>query len=767
MKQLVTDPTRFSNDFQTSNILDLLYVSNPDIHNFETHPPLGSSDHSVISTTIEWCTSRKFNTKKQRVVYNYKKANWTLMKKFFRNTPWKSLLVLGDPTKSAEQFEIHIKQAMLNYIPSRTLKAKRQIGHLWFNHNCDLLRKNLLHAWKNFKKNPCPSSKQEYKHKKNAYQAALKQARRNFQLRINEDITNSTSSSDWWSHIRKLQPRSTPPILTMRSTDSSISADPNQIANTLNEFFASHSKTKPSADPPPLPSVESIGDPTFSRQSVLSLLRNLSPQKATGPDGIPNILLKNCALSLAFPLAVLFRQSYSTGIFPTLWKSASVVPIHKSGARDDPSNYRPISLLPAISKVMETIVNNHLKRMLEERKLLSPKQFGFRCSRSTCDLLAILTQKWSDALDQSGSVLLVTLDIAKAFDRVWHAGLKCKFPAFGVHDKLFNWLINYLDNRNQCVLIDGCSSNKLPISAGVPQGSVLGPTLFLMFINDITSTCLNPLYLFADDNSLFRIIRSDETLESATTELQKDLDSLAQWTENWNARFNPTKCEVLLITRKHFTGGLKPLMMYNQKIPEVNSLRLLGMRINSTLSFDEHIQNLAVRGSRALGSLCRASSCLSSHTCTILYKALVRSTIEYGCPIWGGAAQTWLAKLDTIQNRAIRLLKLKDPQSHNVVPLEIRRKTASMLLFRKHLLHPPDPQDMLISRSIPRAHHYAIRNINNHKYKVEPIRSRTAQHFNSFIPRVHRLWNTLPCHVSSTIHEKRFGTLYYRTLLAL
>ena len=236
----------------------------------------------------------------------------------------------------------------------------------------------------------------------------------------------------------------------------------------------------------------------------------------------------------------------------------------------------------------------------------SPKQFGFRSSRSTCDLLAILTQKWCDALDQAGSVLLVTLDIAKAFDRVWHAGLKCKFPAFGVCDKLSAWISNYLDDRNQSVVIDGCSSHSLPISAGVPQGSVLGPTLFLMFINDITSTCRNPLYLFADDNTLFRVIRSDETLESATTELQNDLNSLAQWTDDWNARFNPTKCEVLLITRKHFTEPLKPLKIYDQQIPVVNSLRLLGMRINNTLCFDEHIQNLSVRGSRALGSLCRA-----------------------------------------------------------------------------------------------------------------------------------------------------------------
>ena len=403
---------------------------------------------------------------------------------------------------------------------------------------------------------------------------------------------------------------------------------------------------------------------------------------------------------------------------------------------------------------------------LEERGHYSPKQIGFRPSRSTCDLLAILTQKWCDALDQAGSVLLVTLDIAKAFDRVWHAGLKCKFPAFVVCDKLSAWISNYLDDRNQSVVINGCSSHSLPISAGVPQGSVLGPTLFLMFINDITSTCRNPLYLFADDNTLFRVIRSDETLESATTELQNDLNSLAQWTDDWNARFNPTKCEVLLITRKHFTEPLKPLKIYDQQIPVVNSLRLLGMRINSTLCFDEHIQNLSVRGSRALGSLCRASRYLSIHNRTILYKSLVRSTIEYGCPIWGGAAQKWVGKLDTIQNRAIKLLKIKDPLKHNVVPLELRRKTASMLLFRKHLFHPPDPHDQLISRPIPSTHHYAIRQI-NHKHTVQPIRSRTTQHSNSFIPRVHRLWNTLPFHVASTIHEKRFGTVYYRSLLAM
>jgi hypothetical protein len=414
---------------------------------------------------------------------------------------------------------------------------------------------------------------------------------------------------------------------------------------------------------------------------------------------------------------------------------------------------------------MESIVNNHIKEKLEARNYFSPKQFGFRSSRSTCDLLAILTQKWSDALDQKGSVLLVTLDIAKAFDRVWHAGLKCKLPSFGVRDKLYSWLCNYLDGRNQSAILDGCLSCQLPISAGVPQGSVLGPTLFLMFINDIGSKCVNPLYLFADDNSLYRIIHNDETLDDATTKLQTDLDSLAKWTHDWNARFNPSKCEVLLITKKRHVESLKPLLLYNQQIPVVDSLRLLGMRINNKLNFDENIQNLAVRGSRALGSLCRASKNLNVHTRTILYKALVRSTFEYGCPIWGGAAQKWLAKLDSIQNRAIRFLKIEDPLMHNVVPLEIRRKTASILLFRKHLLHPPDRHDRLMSLANPRDRHYAIR-LNNHTSTIQPIRSRTALHSNSFIPRVHRLWNALPIHVASTIHEKRFGTVYYRSLLA-
>jgi hypothetical protein len=763
MQQLVTDPTRFSANLLTSNILDLLYVNDPALHYATTSPPLGSSDHSVISSTMTWCSGRKPAPSQPRLAYNYEKADWTQMKKHFRRINWKMLLVPHKTSESAVAFENTIKQAMLTYIPHRTLKNQSKQNQLWFNFRCEKIRKKLLSAWHLFRSSPSAASAERYKREKRGYYLALKQARSAFSQKVNTNILTSNSSSDWWSHLRKLQPRSTPRINTMRSANGTIVDDVYQISNILNNHFVSPITAKQVNQPTPLPGVDSIGDPIFRRQTVLSQLRKLPVRKATGPDGIPNIVLKNCALSLAFPLALLFRQSYSCGEFPKSWKIASVTPIHKAGARDEASNYRPISLLPAISKVMESIVNDHLKGKFEERNLLSVKQFGFRSSRSTCDLLAILTQKWSDSLDQQSSTFVVTLDLSKAFDRVWHVGLRHKFPAFGIRDRLSRWLTNYLDSRHQYVVLNGSSSQKLPVTAGVPQGSVLGPTLFLLFINDITTCCRNPMYLFADDCTLFRNIRSDESLESAASELQADLNALAKWTDDWNARFNPAKCEVLLITRKHLT--VPPLTLYSQPLPTVDSLKLLGMRIDNTLCFNEHIQTLAVRGSRALGTLCRASRCLNLHTRTVLYKALVRSTLEYGCPIWGGAAQKWLGKLDSIQRRAIRLLRIDQPLKYNIAPLEVRRHTASMLFFRKHLFYPPDPNDQLVRPEAPRDYHCAIRK-RTHDYSVSTFRSRTSHHRNSFVPRISRLWNALPAHVAATVREKRFGSVYYNSLLS-
>jgi hypothetical protein len=550
--------------------------------------------------------------------------------------------------------------------------------------------------------------------------------------------------------------------------DNVTTTDPVEIANILNKHFASIATcptqiNSTSFTPSSTPKAPTMPDILINRQIVLKTLLSLNTNTATGPDKIPNILFKKCAHQLAHPLSKLFKQSLNTGEFPQSWKSASVTPIFKNGLKLDPNSYRPISLLPCISKIFEIIVNDQLMTHLETNKLLSPYQFGFRRNRSTCDLLTILSQLWTNALDNMHEIIVITLDIIKAFDKVWHERLLYKLSTFGIEGKLYNWLNSYLSSRSQFVTINGYSSQSYPITAGVPQGSVLGPTLFLLFINDLPSACANPIYLFADDSTLFKIIKKSDSIELYRQSIQQDLNALENWATVNRAGFNTKKCEAFLISRKTSPTPVPLFTINNAVVPNVDKIKLLGLHIDSKLLFTEHITNLAISASRALGSLIRSGRYLNIRLRAMLYKTLVRSRLEYASPIWGSSSQKYLIELDKVQNRALKFLNIQNPLKYNIPALNVRRITGSVLLYHKFYFKPFDRLDPLFTPAVVRS---TARSCNvNHNFLVVIPKSRTEHHRSSFVPSISRLWNSIPSHVASTIEKPNFRSTYYHFLL--
>ena len=237
---------------------------------------------------------------------------------------------------------------------------------------------------------------------------------------------------------------------------------------------------------------------------VRKVVMNLDLSKASGPDCIPVVVLKNCEPELSYILAKLFNKCLKESCFPDCWQVSSVVPVFKNvGERSTAKNYRPVSLLSVVSKVFEKLVNNRIVGHLEKCGLFSDFQYGFRSSRSTADLLSVVSDRIARAFNRSGATRAVALDISKAFDRVWHAGLLHKLKSYGISGQIFSLICSFLSNRRLRVVLDGKSSQEYPVNAGVPQGSILGPTYFLLYINDLPDDVICDIAIYADDTTLY------------------------------------------------------------------------------------------------------------------------------------------------------------------------------------------------------------------------------------------------------------------------
>ena len=242
---------------------------------------------------------------------------------------------------------------------------------------------------------------------------------------------------------------------------------------------------------------------SITLKMVKKVITNLDSSKASGPDGIP-VALKNCELELSYILAKLFNNCLKESCFPDCWKVSSVVPVFKNvGERSTTKNYPPVSLLSVVSKVFEKIVNNRIVDHLEKCGLFSDFQYSFRSSRSTAHLLTVVSDRIARAFNKCGATRAVGLDISKAFDRVWHAGLLHKLKSYGISGQIFGLISSFLSNRRVRVVLDRKSSQEYPVNAGVPQGSILGPTLFLLYINDLPDDVICNIAIYADDTTLY------------------------------------------------------------------------------------------------------------------------------------------------------------------------------------------------------------------------------------------------------------------------
>ena len=542
--------------------------------------------------------------------------------------------------------------------------------------------------------------------------------------------------------------------------------DPCEIAPAFNKHFCSNFGSSPPvdlnclSDSSPSHHGSCFTFDAFAIDEVVDILKALDANKSPGPDGILPIFLKSCAQELAPVLCTFFNECVAKGEIPSAWKCANVVPIFKGSGKpkDSISSYRPVSLTSILCKVLERLVCKRLLSYLDDHDILSDNQFGFRNGRNCEQILAKFYHFLSGSLDNNKDCNLVDgifLDFSAAFDRVDHSVLLHKLHNYGIRGNMLCFIQSFLSDRKQRVVFKGSFSDWVPVSSGVPQGSVLGPILFLLFVNDINDGLSSPLFQFADDHTVVRCIRS---LKDHQT-LQKDLDMIHLWTLKNNLPLNASKCAVVHFSRSRDQSLFD--LDYNlggSIIKVVDDFKLLGVVFNSSLSFSHHVDSVCKKVSRLAGFCIRISRHMHFSSLLHLFKTLVLPHLTYCAVVWNPCQNGLLDRLDRSQRKISKVLMYRkrcpSDLSYEARLIEFGLlKTSDLfnflrLIFCFKLNHGIGPQSFLQFFKPSRVN----------ELRFLHTTSRTNAFFNSVFVSFPRLWNDLPASVRTSSSVNLFKT---------
>lgn len=541
-----------------------------------------------------------------------------------------------------------------------------------------------------------------------------------------------------------------PTVGPLKTTDGSLIHTNRQMSNEFATAFSAVFVSTVPAQPGPYQLFDGqMEDLIISYDAVLSVLSSLSASSSPGPDGIHPALLKNCAQVVALPLSLLMRKSLETGVLPSNWKLSRVVPIFKSGPKYNALNYRPVSMTSPDCKAMERLIAKHIVDYLEQGNVLSNRQFGFRKGYSTEDQLLKAYSKIAEEVDKGRSVDTVYLDFSKAFDVLCHIILLGKLRSLGFCPQILNWIESFLTGRSMRVSVGGSDSGSVPVLSGVPQGSVLGPLLFLIYVNSLGADFGCEWFAFADDLKLFVSHPRDDTGQS-NGQLQGDLDLLVSLSRSWNLKLNPSKCVVMRF------GGRTPADSDNSgytlegaPLKLVKSHRDLGILVDPSLRFHKHVSDVVRKASGLSNQLLRSTVCRSSEFMVTLFVSHVRPIIDYCSTVWNLGYVGDLKSLESIQRRWTRqvtgLEDLEYPtrlSRLNLFSIKGRLLRADLIKVWK-IFHPE--VDVELSTILERQFHGATRG-HQLKLSVPACRSELRRRF--FSVRVVPLWNNLPASVA-------------------
>ena len=744
LHQYNEEPTR------NNNILDLVIANEAVmIEEITTECPLGSSDHNVIKISI---VAPEIEDIWKTKYLDFRNGSYKKFRKYLSQIDWDQELKTGSVDTMWTKFKKVIERGIDQYIPSRKCPKKQK--PLWYNQEIAKAIKHKKKQWDKYKETRKMDHYEKYRQALKLSIKTIKQGKRKLEEKNASNIKYDPKAFYKYAKSKMKRKECIPSIQTNSGAET---RNEYETAEALNDWFGSvftHEDTVniPHAQVPKiLPDMNSSQTQSLfiSESRVERCLRSLEPEKSQGPDGMHPRVLRALSRSIAKPLCQIFTNSLKSGEVPKDWKLANVTPIHKKGPKNLVTNYRPISLTSQVCRVMERLLKEEMVNELTSRGTLNPTQHGFLPKKSCVSNLLSCLEYVTQSIDNKIPVDLIYLDFSKAFDKVPHQRLLLKMESLGIAPMILRWVKNWLSGRQQRVTIKGTPSRWLPVISGVPQGSVLGPILFLIYINDIDDGVTSKIIKFADDTKLYQKIRSPED----SIALQDSINTTVEWCNKWQMEFNPTKCKVVHI------GYNNPCSAYTvggQDIVKSTKESDLGVTIAEDLSFDLHVANSVKKANQILGLIARTYDDKSPKNILQLYKSLVRPHIEYATQIWRPYKQGQINLIEGVQRRATRMIEglggvpyRQRLKRCNLISLEMRRLRSDLIQVFKIISGIDDiPINDLftITQTRTRGH--------QHKLYKKHCRLDARKYF--FSQRIINEWNSLPEEIVNSLSVNEF-----------
>jgi hypothetical protein len=737
--QHVEAPTRYRSG-QRPSLLDLVITNESHfVDRVIIGPPLGHSDHCVLSFDFICYWAR--NPEPQTHIRDFHRADFVSMANFLAQIDIDLSSVETHCTSVTEK----IHEADIQFVPRKLIRRRLQ-GNLPRRIRRLLDKRSQLFAKKISTGHP--TDEKAFREIRNRCKSEIRQFNGRKQAKILDLAKkNKNVLYKYMRHCR----RNKPSAFSLRNRDGESTRDPAVVAELFREHNATiYSSPRISTHPAfparnfnrPLVNLE------FSEADVRELLIKTNPFSALGPDDVHPRILKEAATILASHLHKLFRRSLDEGAVPSLWKEAIVTPVFKSGDRLSPASYRPISLTSIPCKVMERILKRAIMDHLVRNDLISSAQHGFLPNRSCVTNMLVFMDSLTQAKDDGLITDAVFFDFAKAFDRVPHIPLLHKLEAYGIQGIILRWITSFLSNRTFRVKIGSTLSSSSPVTLGVPQGSVLGPLLFLIYINDLPESMSGNTLLFADD---LKSWNSDPSM------LQIDIDSTKQWSLNWHLPLNDEKC-----VHMSFGGDSRNAFVIHGEdghleIPKVDIKKDLGIWLSSNISFSFHHQKATHKAYVTLRMIKRTFPRISPANFQMLYGVYVRPLLEYANQVVYTGLKKDSYRIERVQRSATKMVAGLQSVDYgrrleilDLFPLDYRRLRGDMILTYTLFEHGLAASFFTLDSNRTRR---------GHDRKLFKVRARTFTRQQFFSLRVVSAWNSLPQAVVTASSKSQFKLL--------